>query len=128
MIYLDANCIIYVVEGAPALRQRVLQHIAAGSGGVATSRLSRLECRVKPLKDSNASLLNLFDQFFARPDVTILEIDAAVIDRATEIRARFAFKTPDAIHLASAIVAGAERFLTADQRLSRFTDIHVEVI
>ncbi len=44
------------------------------------------------------------------------------------MRADLGFKTPDALHLAAAIEGGCDRFLTNDARLSRCTDIAVEVL
>jgi predicted nucleic acid-binding protein len=46
----------------------------------------------------------------------------------TYIRAHYGFKTPDAIHLAAAVVAGCEVFLTNDHRLDRFSDLTVEIV
>lgn len=66
--------------------------------------------------------------FFVAPGVNVLELTPDVIEKATDLRARYNFKTPDAVHLASAIVAGAISFLTGDQNLSRCTDIPVEVL
>ena len=47
-LYLDANPIIYSIEGVPHFRQASLDWIARAEadGVVITSRLSRLECRV----------------------------------------------------------------------------------
>jgi len=61
-LYLDANPIIYSIEGVPEFRQVALDWIEraeAAEGVVITSRLSRLECRVKPLRDENTELLEL---------------------------------------------------------------------
>ena len=46
-----------------------------------------------------------------------------VIDHAAEIRAKYGFRTPDAIHLAAAVVSSCDVFLTNHHRLDRFTDI-----
>jgi len=51
-----------------------------------------------------------------------------VFDRATVIRATNNFKLADSLHLAAAVEAGCDRFLTNDNRLSVFTDIAVEVL
>ena len=56
------------------------------------------------------------------------EISAAIIDRATELRARHNFKTPDAIHLATAIEEKADAFLTGDAALARCSEIQIDVI
>ncbi len=94
----------------------------------AFSDLSRLECRVKPLRLGDIETLADFNAFFARADVTLALITTAVFDRATRIRAKYNFKLGDSLHLAAAVESGCDRFLTNDLRLSAFTDISVEVL
>ena len=93
-----------------------------------TSRLSLLECRCKPLKSADKALLALYDGFFAAAELAVVEITPAVIDSATRLRANHNFKSPDAIHLATAIEAGASVFLSADKDLARCGEIKVEVL
>lgn len=130
--YLDASAIIYLVEGAEVAQGLVAQRIAAAegdpSGRVLTSQLARLECRVKPLRAKNAALLGTYDAFFTRARLAVVDVSATVIDHATELRARYGFKTPDAIHLACAIVAGADVFVTGDAILARCTEIPIEIV
>ena len=58
----------------------------------------------------------------------MLPVSEQIIDRATELRARHGFKTPDAIHLATALESSAAEFWTVDAALSRCTDIAVSVL
>jgi predicted nucleic acid-binding protein len=102
--------------------------LRAAGDGAAFSDLTRLECRVKPLKLGATVTLADFDAFFTRPDVRLVPISTAVFDRATVIRATHNFKLGDALHLAAAAEAGCDRFLTNDTRLSAFSDIPVEVL
>jgi predicted nucleic acid-binding protein len=129
-LYLDANSIIYSVEGLPEFRDATLEWIdrAEASGTVVTSRLARLECRVKPLRDGDAELLARFDGFFARAGLELIEVAADVLERATELRARHGFRTPDAIHLATALEANADVFLTGDRTLARCPGLDVQVL
>lgn len=131
MIYLDANVVIRLIEGEPVTRApletRLLPY-RGSSQSLLTSRLTRLECRVKPLRESNTTLLGVYEAFFAGAEVSVLELTAAVVEKATEIRAAHKFKTPDALHLAAAIVSGASAFLTGDRDLTRCTEIPVEVL
>jgi predicted nucleic acid-binding protein len=131
LIYADANVVIRLVEGdAPArapIESRLLP-LRDGSRFLLTSRLTRLECRVKPLREGDPALLSLYDAFFSGAEVTVVDLTVLVIEMATELRASFKVTTPDALHLASAIVAGAEAFLTGDQSLARCTQIPVEVL
>ena len=91
-VYLDACTIVYLIEGAPPFqaraRERIEQLRAATGAVLVTSRLSRLECRTAPLRDGNASLLAEYDSFFTPNDLQISDISAAVIEHATELRAR----------------------------------------
>ena len=130
--YLDASAIIYLVEGAASARGLVAARIAGAesdsNGRLLTSQLSRLECRVKPLRAYDASLLATYDAFFARGRLVVVDVTTTVIDRATELRVKYGFKTPDALHLASAIVGGADVFVTGDVALARCTDVKVEIV
>jgi predicted nucleic acid-binding protein len=130
--YLDACAIIYLVEATPSLQERVRARLAAfrasGLELLTTSSLSRLECRVRPLREKDVNLLTRYDGFFTSDHLLVASIGDAVIERATEIRARYGFKTPDAIHLATAITEQAEVFVTGDTDLARCKDIPVEII
>jgi predicted nucleic acid-binding protein len=131
VIYADANVVIRLIEGDAATRAPLEARLLPlrGTGRfLLTSRLTRLECRVKPLRHADTALLALYDAFFAGVEVALLEITDAVLDKATELRANLNFKTPDAIHLASAILAGATAFLTGDRNLARCTEVPVEVL
>jgi len=50
-----------------------------------TSELTRLECRVKPLRNADAALLQDFDDYFAYSIAEIIPLTRDVIDRATII-------------------------------------------
>jgi predicted nucleic acid-binding protein len=58
----------------------------------------------------------------------VVELSREVMDRATQIRAEYGFRTSDAIHLAAAIPAHCQVFLTNDRPLTQFTEISLEVI
>jgi predicted nucleic acid-binding protein len=131
-IYLDACCIIYLVEAASPFHstivRRLLQYQADPVSRLLTSRLSFLECRTRPVRDKDRKLLAAYDKLFGANRMLILEISAEVVTSATKLRAQYGFKTPDAIHLATAIDAEADLFLTGDSSLARCTNIAVEVV
>ena len=54
-------------------------------------------------------------RLFDTQEVLLKEIDAAVIEQATAFRAAFGLKASDAIHAATAILAGVSEFWTADR-------------
>ena len=127
-LYLDANTIIYSVEAVAGFQAGVLrwvQQVEAAAGLLITSRLSLLECRVQPLRQGDHETLARYDELFSGANLVLLDVSSDVIDQATELRARYGFRSADAIHLATAILIGAEVFLTADAGLSRCTEIRV---
>ena len=58
----------------------------------------------------------------------ICEITANIIEQATDLRVRYNFKTPDAIHLATAIEENVDVFLTGDRALTRCVEVNVEML
>jgi predicted nucleic acid-binding protein len=106
----------------------LVQQLSAPNTFLVISDLSRLECRIKPIRDGNQLLLGGYAQFFREAISQIASLSTEVIDLATEIRANFGFTTPDAIHLAAAMVTKCDEFLTNDQRLQRFDEMRVVVI
>jgi predicted nucleic acid-binding protein len=131
LIYLDANVVIRLVEGDAATRAPLEARLAAAlgvPGSLVTSHLTRLECRSKPLRAGDSATLAQFDVFFAGVELVLADVSAAVVERATELRARYNLKTPDALHYATAVESGATVFLTGDRTLSRCTEVPVEIL
>ncbi len=120
--YLDACVAIYYVEHHPTLYPRVKAALFRPGGEDVSpvfSDLTRMECRVPPLRQQDQQLLGRYDAFFGLPDSGHAVMDVAVFDLATELRAQHGIKTPDALHLAAAIHAGCDEFWTRDARLAK---------
>ena len=131
MIYLDANVIIRLVEAIAPTRRPVEIRLATVLGRpntIVTSRLSRLECRSKPLRTGNVWNLARFEVLFGGVELTIVDVTEAIIETATNLRAKYNLKTPDAIHYATAIEASATVFLTGDKALAHCAEVPVEII
>ena len=89
-LFLDANIIIYLVEGTKALQERAvkaLEEYQTADEVIAVSRLSWLECRVRPLREKNKTALTEYEKFFAARYLVIVDLTAAVVDTATQLRA-----------------------------------------
>lgn len=107
ILFADSCLLIWGFEGEPAYRRAAGAAINAvfadhRDAKFAVSRLALLEVRVKTLREGDSALLRCYDEFFAG-GVEIVDIDAAIIDRATGLRAAHGLKTADAIHAASAL-------------------------
>lgn len=126
--YLDSAPIIYLVERVTPFYERVTARIGKPEILLATSMLARLEARVKPVHDQNHDRLQEFEDFFNNEITLEIGISREVIDKATELRAKYNFKTPDSIHLAAAITCSCDVFFTNDHRLDRCTEIKIEIL
>ena len=132
--FFDASALIYLVEGAEPFAARVRKELAGATKrrpdlGAAVSRLSWLECRVRPMKGNDSVTLAAFDAFFARPDLVWVELTRDVIELAAAIRVQNGLKTPDALQAASCLQLGAKHlFLTGDSTFKRVAGLNVKVL
>ena len=134
IIFLDANIVIYQVEAVPAFREKVHSAVAdilvehPGSW-FSVSRLSLLECLVKPVRERSAPIIERYQSFFSANDLTIVEINSQVIDRALMLRADTGLRTPDAIQAASALTLTEPHiFITGDRAFSKVFDLNCHII
>lgn len=118
-IYLDSCIVIYIVEEhSPfsAIAESELE--SQGNAEFCLSDLTYLESIVKPLRTGNLAVSELFDLFFGQQ--TLLDMPREVFEGAAKLRAEFpSLKTPDALHLATAIHHNCDEFWTNDNRLNK---------
>jgi uncharacterized protein len=130
--YLDACAIIDLVETTSPFHEAVVSRLlriqSDLSSRLLTSRLSCPECRIHPIRQHDDQLLAIYDSFFSTSRLILVDLSDTVIERATILRANHGFRTPDAIHLASAIECKADTFITGDASLARCPGLVVEVI
>jgi len=132
--FLDANALIYLIEGREPFVNRVRQELAAivaSHPGVsaALSRLSWLECRVGPMKSQNQALLTAYDAFFSRSDLVWVDLTRDVVELAAAIRAKHGLRTADCLQAASCLQLGDPHvFLTGDAQFARVSGLHVQLL
>jgi len=93
------------------------------------STLTFLEVLVQPYREADESrriaITGLLASF---PGIRWVEMDLAVADRAAALRARYNLRVPDAVHVATAVLAGADLLLTNARGLRRVAEISVLLI
>ena len=120
LAYLDSCVITYVLDEDPRfgpsaratladLRQQRLQPVI--------SPLVRLECLVRPMALAESERLHRYHSFLQL--FPVLTIHDRTFELATELRAGHRLRTPDAIHLATALSHHCHTLITNDQRLNQ---------
>ena len=60
--------------------------------------------------------------------MTLISVNKNIARRAAELRAKYNLKTPDALHVATALETHCQAFLTNDMGLKRITEIQILVL
>jgi predicted nucleic acid-binding protein len=129
LIALDAAPIIYYIEGHPDFGPKIrpiLDAVIQGEIIASISSLMHTELLTFPLKTQNAALVNAYEQLlFATEHLITQPVTTEIARTAALLRAAYGLRTPDAIHIASAIGVGADCFITNDLTLRRVAEIQV---
>lgn len=116
-VYLDSCILIYYIDGHPDHFHQIDESLQDPDTEWVVSDLCKLECLVQPMRLQDGQRVERYRKFFAAVDLCTLACTTAVFEQATELRAQHGLKTPDALHLASAITGGCTDFWTNDHRL-----------
>lgn len=104
----------------------ILKAAEEGRIRLATSILSLMEVLVVPKRHRRQELCQRYREFFQSfPNLRLLPVDSEVAEIASDLRADHELRTPDSIHVATAIHAGAEAFVTQDLRLKKVRSVSV---
>jgi len=117
----DAMVFVYHFEANQefgAAAGRLLRATEDGRCRLVCSVVALLEVLVVPKRRGETALCQRYREMFESfPNLTVLTLDARVAEIASDLRASHTVRTPDAIHLATALYAGASAFVTQDDRL-----------
>ncbi len=131
-VYVDTCAIIYRVEKIePYLwaSSTLWEALDLGQLEILTSELTLLEVLVKPLRDGNVALANLFRQvLLGTIGMNSWPVSRNVLETAARIRALQGLKTPDAIHAATALEGGCSLLVTNDPVFRKTSGLNVAVL
>jgi predicted nucleic acid-binding protein len=120
-VYFDANIFIYLLEGFSNLEtslEDIRESIAHQEADIFTSELTLCEVLVPTFRAEKTKLLQLYRHFIEGSGAfSLLPTSRETYIRASLFRAQFGLKTPDAIHVASALEADCSVFLSNDKDL-----------
>ncbi len=131
-IYLDTSPVIYSVEKIVPyvdLMAPVWQSAKSGAIQLVSSQLLLLETLIKPVRDSDSKLESIYRQLLTESkEFQLQPIDLSVLEQAIQLRSEVGLKTPDAIHVATAILAKCDLFVTNDLAFKRVFQLEVSVL
>ncbi len=129
---LDTCIFIYAFERHPhygAQARAVFRTLETGACQGYASVLALGEILTGVKKMANTDLLLLYRDALTRfPGLTLMNADVAVMETMADLRAHYGLPTPDAIHLATALVGQAHAFVTNDLRLRQIKELEIIVL
>ena len=75
-----------------------------------------------------ADLEQAFTEVLQQDQVIFVDINASIAREVARIRVRYNLQLPDALQIATALMAGYEAFLTNDEALKRVTELKILVV
>lgn len=127
IIGIDTAPLIYFIEEHPDYIYKIDKFFAGMDNGdfsVVTSTITLLEVLVHPLRKNNQSVAEEYKDILLNSCLVTMEISNEMSMEAARLRAAYNIRTPDALQIAAALVAGASCFLTNDTNLPRIPSIN----
>ena len=125
----DTSPFIYFTEHRAGYVDKVrtiFRHVFEGQIVVVASTIILTETLAKPLQNQADDLVAAYQALFENTQgISLCPVDQAIAVRAAHLCAQYNIKTPDALHLATAIEAGCQAFLTNDLDLRRVEEIRI---
>lgn len=118
----DSDALIYAAVPGHPLGRRVAHLIPTGVG----SLLLLIEVLSKPMRDGATDEVRRLAALLAALDLRPL--DRATAELAVVLSTAYRLRAADATHLATAVMAGAERFVTNNRRDFPVTIEEIQVV
>ena len=131
-VYFDTMVFIYLLEGFDALRIQlgdIRDCIAQGETDIVTSELTLCETLVQPFRAGKAESVAAYRIFIEDSGAFALQpVRRETFVRASLFRAQFGLRTPDAIHVATAVETGCTAFVTNDAAIRAPRDLRIVML
>jgi predicted nucleic acid-binding protein len=131
-VYIETAPFIYIVERPPASAEiiaNIFQFINLQAIEMFTSTVTLTEVLTKPIKLGDKSIEQRhLDLFNNTQLLSLIPVTKEIALQAAQLRAAYGLRTPDALHLATALNQGCNAFLTNDKALRRVSELPVLVL
>ena len=117
-VLLDASALIGLIQGDPefAVLKSLLQALENGEARLVESTAIFVEVLPNRSTDLDPSVREDILTLLRGPDVEIVDVNLVVASKAAVLRTQYGLKTWDAIHIATAIVTGADVVIGRDRK------------
>lgn len=128
-IYIDANVMVYFLDGTPPRAQEATIALRAAADGVfraVTGDAAVAEVMVGPYRSADPMIVRSVRDFFRQPHLLeVVSHSAAVFDDAAMLRATHEMTFIDALHIATAAATGCDAIITNDRRMKPALGVNV---
>ena len=132
LLGVETSPFIYFVERHPTYIDRIraiFRLVDVGALSVVTSVITLTEVLVMPIEQANQTYQQTYREMLLNAEsIALQSVSITIAEQAAYLRAAYRLRTPDALHLATAITTGCQAFLTNDKALKRVTEIPVLVL
>jgi predicted nucleic acid-binding protein len=128
-VAVDTAVFIYFIEEEPRFLPHILPLFLEADQGereLVTSALTLLEVLVVPYRAGDRQMAERYEQLLTRSrGVRLVELTRDQLRAAAQLRAATGVRTPDALHLVSALGTDCKTFITNDRRLPPITGLRI---
>ncbi len=104
----------------------MFEMVDGGHTTAISSYVTLVEVLVNPIKNGHWQLVQQYREILlGSRHFQLKPVDQHVAEKGAEIRARYGFRTPDALQIATALTNGADAFVTNDHRLAGCAEVEV---
>lgn len=129
LLGVDTAPFIYFTErraGYVDKMRAIFRQVAVEELAIVVSTLVLPEILSRPLTESDSELIAAYQSMFDNTHgISLRPVSSTIAYRAANLRAQHNLETPEALHIATAIDAGCQAFLTNNLDLRRVREIQV---
>lgn len=117
-VSIDSNFWIYHIEKETSFTDEIITYLISEDISIDISIISITECLVLPLKHKDRIVEKQYNKIFqSLPNLFKTKVNEEISLLAADLRAKYSFKTPDAIHISTALYNQSKIFVTNDRQL-----------
>ena len=132
LIGLDSVMLIYLIEQNKSYYKRIhaiAAHITQGDIQAICSSLVVTEVLIHPFRNADQHLISQYEMILRHSrNIQLISLTPDIAHLSAQLRAKYNLKTPDAIHVATAIHSGCDTFLTNDLGIRRVQEINIAIL